>query len=420
MNGQRADTSTVGGGTAPAFSFEDGGELDQVLAPVRKAAETVGVQMPFVRSMTRRVLEHFDTRGLDTADDVLISPADAFTSVDRFTADRAMMQRVPHVVAWGGEIAEPGDYTTKDVMGMPILLLRDNDRRVRGFVNVCAHRGAQVATGCGRATRLTCPYHAWSYDSAGRLASLPGRQMFKGVNLSNLGLRPLPVSEQAGLIVVALDESVVVEGFLDDAREDLASFGFDQYAYATSMDLHLRANWKLAVDVNFEGYHFPFLHKDTLAPIVTNNSVFDVYGRHCRWAFPFRNIEELRDVPEQQWPERFSGSVVYGIFPSCVLVESPVSTLMLRVYPADTPGTCVVHMVGGALHPMRDEQDRLLALAGFDGATAVLRDEDFLAAEACQRGAEHGLQSIILGRSEPLVQHLHRQWDDAVARITSP
>ncbi|OJZ75259.1 hypothetical protein BRW65_05470 [Mycobacterium paraffinicum] len=400
--------------TKPAFSFDSGSGLDDVLAPVRKAAETVTAQQPFVRSMTRRVLDHLTTSGLDIADDVMIVPADVFTNPDRFVADRQMMRQVPHVVAWGGEIAEPGDYTTKDVMGTPILLLRDKGGAARAFVNVCAHRGAQVAAGCGRATRFTCPYHAWTYDSNGRLASLPGRQMFKGVELAELGLRPLPVSEEAGLIVVGLDPSVTVDGFLDDAHDDLASFGFDQYAHAVSAELHLKADWKLAVDVNFEGYHFPFLHKDTLAPIVTNNSVFDVLGMHCRWAFPFRNIEELRDVPEQDWPERFSGSVVYGIFPSCVLVESPVSTLMLRIYPGERVGTCVVHMVGGSLHPMKDDADRLLAQSGYDGATAVLRDEDFPAAEACQRGAEHGLENIILGRSEPLVQHLHRTWDAAL------
>ncbi len=63
---------------------------------------------------------------------------------------------------------------------------------------------------------------------------------------------------------------------------------------------------------------------------------------------------------------------------------------------------------------MVTEDDKLLARAGFDGATAVLRDQDFPAAEACQRGVENGLQNVILGRSEPLVQHLHRQWDAAL------
>lgn len=398
----------------PAFTFDGGGGIDDVLAPVRKAAETVTGQLPFVRSMTRRVLDHFENNDLDVCDEVAVVAADVFTSVERHTADRAMMRRVPHVLAWGGEIPEPGDFTTKDLMGTPVLLVRHKDSSVRAFVNACAHRGAQVAQGCGHAARFTCPYHAWSYDLGGRLATVPGRRMFDGVDLAGLGLRPLPVSEQAGLIVVALDESVELRDFLGDARDDLASFGFERYTHARTVTLELRANWKFAVDVNFEGYHFPFLHKDTLAPIVTNNSVFDVFGAHCRWAFPFRNIDELRSVPEHDWPERFSGSVVYGIFPSCVLVESPVSTLMLRIYPGDRPGSCVVHMVGGAFAPIVSDDDRLLAQAGFDGAAAVLHDEDFPAAEACQRGVEHGVGQVILGRSEPLVQHLHRQWDAAL------
>lgn len=402
--------------SSPAFAFDSGSDIDNVLAPVRKAGETVSAQLPFVAAMTRRVLDHVENKSLDVSDDVLIVPAEVFTSAERHAADRAMMRRVPHVVAWSGEIPEPGDFTTKDVMGTPLILVRDKHGAAEAFVNVCAHRGAQVAQGCGHATRFTCPYHAWSYDLTGRLATVPSRRMFDGVDLSELRLRSLPAGEQAGLIVVALDDSVEVDGFLDAAQEDLTSFGFDRYAHAVSAELHLRANWKLAVDVNFEGYHFPFLHKDTLAPIVTNNSVFDVFGAHCRWAFPFRTIEDLREVPERDWPERFSGSVVYGIFPSCVLVESPVSTLMLRIYPGETPGSCVVHMVGGALAPMTTDDDRMLAQAGFDGATAVLRDEDFPAAEACQRGMEHELQNVILGRSEPLVQHLHRQWDAALTR----
>jgi carnitine monooxygenase subunit len=400
-------------------SFAGGGDLDDVLAPVRRAAETTSTQMPFVRSMTRRVLGHFQTKSLDIGDDVMVIPAEAFTSTQRHARDRELMRRLPHVIGWGGEIAEPGDYTTKELMGTPIFLVGDKDGVARGFTNVCAHRGAQVAQGCGRATRFTCPYHAWSYDSSGRLVSVPGRRMFDGVDLSSLRLRPVPVSEQSGLLVVALDSSVAVRGFLDDVDADLRSFGFDRYAHAQSVDLHLRANWKLAVDVNFEGYHFPFLHKETLAPIVTNNSVFDVFGDHCRWAFPFRNIEKLRGIPEGDWPQRFTGSVVYGIFPSCVLVESPVSTLMLRIYPGDTAGTSVVHMVGGALEPIRTDDQRLLAQAGFDGATTVLRDEDFPAAESCQKGLEHGLDQVIVGRSEPLVQHLHRRWDAAIEQLVS-
>ena len=106
--------------TERVFSFEGGGDIDDVLAPVRDAAETHTAQMPFARPMTRRVLAHLERNSLDTTDEVLVAPADVFTSTCRFEADRLMMRSVPHVVAWSGEIAQPGSYTTKDVMGTPV------------------------------------------------------------------------------------------------------------------------------------------------------------------------------------------------------------------------------------------------------------------------------------------------------------
>ncbi|ETZ97660.1 rieske domain protein, partial [Mycobacterium kansasii 662] len=47
-----------------------------------------------------------------------------------------------------------------------MLLTRTSDGSVRAFDNVCLHRQAQVATGCGTAKRFSCPYHAWTYDNS--------------------------------------------------------------------------------------------------------------------------------------------------------------------------------------------------------------------------------------------------------------
>jgi phenylpropionate dioxygenase-like ring-hydroxylating dioxygenase large terminal subunit len=138
-------------------------------------------------SLTRRVLDHFETEGLDLAPDVMLAPADVFTSPLRFAADKAMMRRVPHVVGWSGEIREPGDYTTREVAGTPVLLVRGKDGKARAFVNACAHRGAQVVAGTGHAQRLSCPYHAWTYDTEGKLVGVPSREMFDGVDLTHLG-----------------------------------------------------------------------------------------------------------------------------------------------------------------------------------------------------------------------------------------
>lgn len=361
--------------------------------------------------LTRRVLSLIEQDSLDLADATITVPTDVFTSQERFDADREMMQRVPHVVGWAGEIPEQGDYTTKDVAGTSVLLVHGSNGELNAFVNACAHRGAAVASGCGHAARFTCPYHAWSYDGEGQLVGVPSRNMFDPTVVEGLGLKPLPVRQVAGLLVVALDPTVSLDGVLAEAEPVLAAYGFERYAHAETATLRVQSNWKFVVDVNFEGYHFPSLHKTTLAPYCTNNSAFDTYGPHCRWAFPFRDITKLADSAEEHWPQRFTGTVVYGLLPSTVLVEGVSSSQMIRIYPGERPGESVVHLSMGRHVPIETDEVLEQCRQGLEAALAVLRDEDFPAAEQCQHGAEHALASIVVGRNEPLLQHLHQQWD---------
>ena len=326
-----------------------------------------------MRTLNRRVLAHFDTGSLDQAPDVLLAPASDFTSLARHAADQKMMQRATHVVGWGGEIPEPGDFTTKDVAGTPVVLIRGKDGEARAFVNACLHRGATVAAGCGNAQRLTCPYHAWSYDTEGRLAGVPDRNSFDADLLANRTLKALPTSEPAGLLVISLDPTTHVEGVLDQLLPELTTFAFSRYSHAETRVFHLRTNWKLGVDVNFEGYHFPYLHKDSLFPFCTNNSVVDTFGDNCRWAFPFRDIVALHEVPEVSWPKEFVGVVVYGLFPSCVLVQSRGGAAqMIRVYPGETPGTCTIYVTTSHVGPILTEEDRAEADSIMEALCRVL------------------------------------------------
>src|SRR5205807_7988772 len=58
--------------------------------------------------------------------------------------------------------------------GEPILVVRDEQGVLRAFYNVCRHRAGRVAPeAAGRATRLRCRYHGWTYDLTGRLRGTP-------------------------------------------------------------------------------------------------------------------------------------------------------------------------------------------------------------------------------------------------------
>ncbi|WP_081290784.1 aromatic ring-hydroxylating oxygenase subunit alpha [Mycobacterium asiaticum] len=364
--------------------------------------------------LTRRVLKHLENDTLDTVEDVWHEPREAFVDRDHFEAEVAMLRRVPHVIGWAGEVATPGQYTTKDVMGVPILVVRGREGALRGFVNGCAHRGAQVADGCGTARMFTCPYHGWTYGTDGRLTGAPARKMFAG-SLEGRGLIPLPVSEHAGLITVGLAPGTDIDDALGELAEPLSQYDFGTRHHAETRRFEIATNWKLAVGVNFEGYHFPYVHADTLDPIACNNSVCDSYGRHNRWAFPFRDIVNLADVPESDWPEQFFGTVVYGLFPSCVLIEAPASCQMLRVYPGRNPGECVVYITYGSPTPITTDQEREWYRMSMEAVCNVLCNQDFPMAEACQRGLEGGVAEVLFGRNEPMLHHLASVWRQALA-----
>ena len=78
------------------------------------------------------------------------------------------------------DLADPGDHLTAElpVAGPPgatrsVIVLRADDAEVRAFDNVCVHRGAQLLQGCGNASRIVCPYHAWVYRLDGTLVGGP-------------------------------------------------------------------------------------------------------------------------------------------------------------------------------------------------------------------------------------------------------
>src|SRR5689334_1083305 len=90
-------------------------------------------------------------------------PPAAFTRRGVFDVE----QRAVFAKSWvhvGDErdLPSPGDYTTATIGQTPILVVRDRkDGTVRGFLNACRHRGAQLIDGKGTCDKqIKCPYHA--------------------------------------------------------------------------------------------------------------------------------------------------------------------------------------------------------------------------------------------------------------------
>jgi len=371
--------------------------------------------MRFPVELTRRFVENFRDKKLDHAEGAMTEPASVFTDRARFDKEvDVLFRRGSHIVGWTGELPRPGTFVTKNVAGFPVLVTRAEDGVLRAFKNACTHRGAAVADGCGEARRLTCPYHAWSFALDGTLAGLPEAESFANIDRMTLSLEPLPVADVAGLIAVGLHPDADPAAAFADIEPHVRWCSYDTHEPVCHHSWTLKTNWKIAFDVNLESYHVNYLHRETLYGLVLHHSIFDSFGRHGRWGFPTRGIETMVDAPEDTWPDPAPISVIHTYFPSTVILETPVSSQMFRIYPGSHPGECTVELTEASIRPTQSDEERAARKAGADFAAVVVGKEDFPAAEQCQRSAEIGLKQFVFGDNEPMVQHWHRTWQTAL------
>jgi choline monooxygenase len=158
-------------------------------------------------------------------------------------------------------VAEPGSYLTARAGRVPIVVTRDEEGRLNAFVNVCRHRGAEVARERnGKRKSLQCHYHAWTYGLDGRLRAAPRTE---GIDLEDVALPRAGVGLWGPFVFVNPDaEAAPLADALGELPAIVAEAGvpLDAIRPRRSASYEIQANWKLVVDNYLECYHCPVAH----------------------------------------------------------------------------------------------------------------------------------------------------------------
>src|SRR6266446_10735867 len=134
----------------------------------------------------RRLLDHIEARTTDLAAELFRNRTVNYSCRERAALERERLFRDrPIFMGLATRLANAGDYLTEDVAGMPVLITRSAYGEVKAFANICRHRGAPVAQGCGNARAFTCPYHGWTYDNVGKLLGTTDKVGFAGLDLAS-------------------------------------------------------------------------------------------------------------------------------------------------------------------------------------------------------------------------------------------
>lgn len=141
----------------------------------------------------KRMLERLGSGSITQAPRVASRPSSIYTDEALFAREKEQLfRRAPLLLAASCELRNPGDCKVMDVVGVPLLIVRGQDGVVRTFLNACTHRGARLMRECGRAARLTCPYHAWSFRLDGSLLGVAARDPSAKSTQTQPGWFPFP------------------------------------------------------------------------------------------------------------------------------------------------------------------------------------------------------------------------------------
>jgi choline monooxygenase len=267
-------------------------------------------------------------------------PNECYTSEKYMMIERErVFQDKWTVIGIGSSVPNPGDALPYNLLGIPLIILRDKERKIRVFHNVCSHRGHKLLDKpCSLKNLLRCPYHSWSYDLEGKLVATPH---IGGLNIhesekfekSKSNLKEVRSKIWMDIIFININNNEIeFDEYIRPLEDRWLKFisKDDQNSLIYSRDygyfnLDVKSNWKFAIENYCESYHLPWIHPE-LNKVSNISDHYHIQGLPNRYAGqgsnkyeqPLKGNKSFANF--SNWPKEFSKNSEYiALFPNVMI-----------------------------------------------------------------------------------------------------
>ena len=267
-------------------------------------------------------------------------PNECYTSEKYLMIERErVFQDKWTAIGIGSSVPNPGDALPYNLLGIPLIILRDKERKIRVFHNVCSHRGHKLLDKpCSLKNLLRCPYHSWSYDLEGKLVATPH---IGGLNIhesekfekSKSNLKEVRSKIWMDIIFININNNEIeFDEYVRPLEDRWLKFisKDDQNSLIYSRDygyfnLDVKSNWKFAIENYCESYHLPWIHPE-LNKVSNISDHYHIQGLPNRYAGqgsnkyeqPLKGNKSFANF--SNWPKEFSKNSEYiALFPNVMI-----------------------------------------------------------------------------------------------------
>lgn len=258
--------------------------------------------------------------------------ASAETMPARWYTDPQILELEKHKIFWKtwqpvgrvDDVRRIGDFFTCDVIGEPLVIVRNLNNELKAYFNVCPHRAAVVAHGRGNRKSLQCKYHGWTYDLNGKLMRAPEFEGVKNWDKENVCLQSVKCEAWGPWVFVNLDPDASpmaeVYGTIGNEIKN-AGFNLEEMKLVERRDYLIDCNWKVYVDNYLEGYHLPIAHPGLFREIDYDQYRVDTFRHYSKQYAPIREVDsgEVRDRRYVRSGEGEEDALYYWMFPNVML-----------------------------------------------------------------------------------------------------
>jgi choline monooxygenase len=317
------------------------------------------------------------------------------------------------------QAADPGQFFAARAGHVPVVVVRGRDSVLRGFVNVCRHRGHLVAEGAGCRETLQCPYHAWTYDLDGALRRAPRADREPGFVPERFSLLPVSVDIWGPFVFANPDpDAPSLRDTLGVLPELVAASGVDlaRVRFHSHQEWPIEANWKVALENYLECYHCPVAHPGFSKVIDVDPDAYRllVGPWHTSQLGPVRASVRAGNGAPYVPRGDVEQSQYHFLFPNTTvnIAPGPQNVSIERWVPDGTGSSIEVTDYFFGPDASQEQIDELLA---FD---TQVGEEDIALIESVQAGLDSRAvgQGRLMGDSEALIADFQRKVRDALLR----